>query len=110
MLQSAMEGVAGLFLGPHSASRGQLLETEIPGSENVTTVTARVARTVLQENRLDPGFEDLEVECRRLRGRRIGRNIGWLSGALPDPIGEHLPLRVALRCPEFATCMRRVPS
>src|SRR5260370_37956645 len=103
MLQSAMEGVAGLFLGPHSASRGQLLETKIPRCENVTTVTARVARTVLQENRLDPGFEHLEVECRRLRGRRIGRDIECLSRAFPDPIREHLPLPAALRCPEIAT-------
>src|SRR5205807_6063413 len=99
-----------LFLGPRGGSRGQPLKPKIPGCKNVATVAARVSRPVLQENRLHPGFENLEVECRRLRGRRIGWTIYWFSGAFPDPIGEHLPLRVALRCPEFATRMRRVSA
>src|SRR5438445_3203700 len=110
LLQGALEVVLGLFLGPLRACRGQRLETKIPSCENVTTVAAGVSRAVLQENRLDPGFEKLEVEWRRLRGRRIGGGICWLSGAFPNPIGEHLPLQVVLRCPEFAPRMRRVSA
>src|SRR5229473_5055476 len=110
MLQSALEVALGLFVGPLRASLGQHLETEISGGESMATVAARVPWTVLQENRLDPGFKHLEVERRPLRRRRIGRRICWLSEAIPDPIGEHLPFRVVLRCPKFTACVRWVSS
>src|SRR5207302_2757989 len=84
-------------------------ETETPGCESVATVAAGVARAALQKNRLHPVTEHVEVQWCRLGGRS-GRGICFLRGAFPNPIGEHLPLRVVLRCPEFAACMRRVSS
>jgi hypothetical protein len=66
---STLEVPLGLFLSPLRASRGQHLETEIPGFQNVATIAARVSGAVLQENRLDLGFENLEAKCGRFSGR-----------------------------------------
>jgi hypothetical protein len=64
----------------------------------------------LLENRLDSRFEDLEIE----RFARLCPRLDW-SGmrhptAMKDPIGQHLPFGIVLRCPELATGMHRIAT
>src|ERR1700758_1832896 len=72
----------------------------------MTTVATSVSRTLLQEDWLDRGPEELEANASCLGVRR------WLCdrGSGLDPISQHSPFRIIFRFPEFASCVGRITA
>src|SRR6266403_4626683 len=76
----------------------------------MATVAPGMSRPLLQENRLDAGFEELKIKSVCRGGMR-----GCLSGrrdpvTMADPFGKHFPFRVVLRCPELAARVQRIAA
>ena len=108
LLHGVLEVALRLLFSPLRSSRGQGVEMKSSVRENVAPIAASMPRALLQENWLDLGFKELEVKNVAWGGIR------WLIGrycrAVADPIGDHFPFRVILRCPELATCVGRIAA
>jgi len=74
-----------LFVGPIGLSGRQCCQKEVSIGQNVTTVTAGVTWTFLQENWLDPGSKNTEIQSISWRGRQIGSGVFGRMTALANP-------------------------
>ena len=77
---------------------------------NVATITASVPGAFLQKYRLNVGLEALIIQ-RVIRRRVMLDRSGRLSRrSMTHPLGNHLPLRIALRLPKFSAGMRWIAA
>src|ERR1700688_3096379 len=74
----------------------------------MAAIAPRVSRPFLEKNGLHVRFIRLKSIFGVVAGFRRKRWCAWLS--VSDPIGNHLPLRVILRGPEFSSCVCRVSA
>src|SRR6266566_4248812 len=81
-----------------------------PVCENVTPVTAGVARPFLQENWLDLSSKKWEIKGVSSVGTRCCLSGRSRLGAVADPIGKYFPLGITLRSPEFASRMAGIAA
>jgi hypothetical protein len=78
MLQDVLEVTLRLVVVPRRASRRQWLEMKTSVRQDVATIAAGVSRALLQKNRLDLRFENLEIKSIGVGGMRCSLSL-WRS-------------------------------
>src|SRR2546422_11574185 len=91
LIESALEVQLRLLVGPGRASGCQSSKIKTSVRQNVATIAGCMARPLLQKNRLNPGFEELEIKCGDFVGRRC-RGRCAVRRASRSPYGRRLSL------------------
>src|SRR5437016_8735462 len=90
LLENVLKIALRLARCPIRGAGRQLLQVKAPVVFRMTVVATGVSRSILQEDRFDPRFEDLETKGMRRRRRRL--HYGGVTVA--NPGSEYLPFRI----------------
>jgi hypothetical protein len=78
--------------------------------KDVAAVAASVTASLVQKDRLNLGFEELEIESFGRHGRQWHLNSRLGLDAVAHPIRKHFPFGIVLGGPEFAARVVRISS
>src|SRR5260370_27342699 len=108
LLHSILEITLRLLVGPSRATRQQRFQVKFFVPRDVAAVAPGVTASLVQKDRLDPCFKELEIESLGRYGMRWHLNSRRGLNAVAHPIRKHFPFGIVLGSPEFAARVVRI--